>query len=149
MEDAATTFMSRYLVPDLRSRGIPPLIVPKSVVEELNRLALQTDASTACRAQTAKGLVKSLLDTNDAEVRGEMDDSFPDNLFLGLFTRFRLKYRLILITQDRSLAKDILSLNNSNSVDRIRGIEAFRIGDHGEPMRWMLDPSHPSGVKYR
>lgn len=148
MEDTAATFIWTRLIPLLRAKGIPSLIVAKSVVDELDRLASDGDESTARRARAAKLTVKSLLDADEAEVRGEKNDSFPDNLFLALFTSLRLKYRLILITQDRKLAKDILSLNSSSSVDRIRGIDAFRIGSSGDPMRWQLDPSDPSGVKY-
>lgn len=148
MEDTAETFIWTRLIPLLRAKGIPSLIVAKSVVDELDRLTSDRDESTARRARAAKLTVKSLLDADEAEVSGEENDSFPDNLFLALFTRIRLKYRLILITQDRKLAKDILSLNSSSSVDRIRGIDAFRIGSNGDPMRWQLDPIDPSGVKY-
>ena len=149
MEDTTENFMWRCLVPTLRNNGVRFVIVPKSVVEELNRLADDNDNSTARRAQAARKLVKELVDEDSAEVVGEKDDgSFADNLFQTIFTRFRLKYRLVLITQDRSLAKEILSLNNSDAVDKIQGIDAFRIGDLGNPMRWTLDPSYPNGVKY-
>ena len=146
MENASATFMWNYLVPTLRNYGVQPLIVAKAVVDELNRLAKRDD--TKAHAQTAMRIVHGLIDAGDAEVFGEDNDTFPDNLFQDVFTRLRLKYRLILITQDSSLAKDILSLNSSSSVSRIHGIDAFRIGYRGDPMRWTLDPSHPNGVKY-
>ena len=148
MENASATFMWNYLVPTLRNYGVHPLIVAKAVVDELNRLATQRSDSKARHAQTAMQIVHGLIDADDAEVKGEDDDTFPDNLFQDVFIRLRLKYRLILITQDLSLAKDILSLNSSNSVNRIHGIDAFRIGYRGDPMRWTLDSSHPNGVKY-
>lgn len=148
MEATSADFMWNYLVPTLRGYGVPPLIVAKAVVDELNRLATQRSDSKARYAQTAKKIVQGLIDEGNAKVIGEDNDTFPDNLFQDVFTRYRLKYRLILITQDSSLAKDILSLNNSNSVNRIHGIDAFRIGDRGDPMRWILDPSHLNGVKY-
>ena len=149
MENASATFMWNYLVPTLRNYGVQPLIVAKTVVDELNRLATQrSDSKARHAAQRAKEVAKGLIDACDAEMVGEDDDTFPDNLFQDVFTRLRLKYRLILITQDSSLAKDILSLNSSNSVSRIRGIDAFRIGYRGDPMRWTLDSSHPNGVKY-
>lgn len=152
MNGAVATFMKNHLVPTRRGKGVPPLIVPKSVVDELNRLARNgsRDESTSRKARDAKAVVKNLCDAGNAEVIGEKDDgSFADNLFQTIFTRYRLKYRLILITQDRGLAKEILSLNSSDAVDMIYGIDAFRVGDRGVPMRWMLDPSHPSGVKSR
>ena len=148
MEATSADFMWNYLVPTLRGYGVQPLIVAKAVVDELNRLATQRSDAKARHAQTAKEIVRGLIDEGNAKVIGEDNDTFPDNLFQGVFTDLRLKYRLILITQDSSLAKDILSLNNSNSVNRIHGIDAFRIGDRGDPMRWILDPSCLNGVKY-
>ncbi len=149
MEDASATFMWSYLVPTLRNNGVRFVIVPKSVIEELDRLADHRGNTTARQAQVARKLVKGLVDEDSAEIFGEDDDgSFADNLFQTIFTRFRLKYRLILITQDRSLAKEILSLNNSDAVDKIQGIDAFRVGGRGDPMRWTLDPIYPNGVKY-
>ena len=149
MEEVSETFMWLYLVPTLRNNGVRSVIVPKSVVEELNRLVGNRDNTTVRRAQAARKLVKELVDENNAEIVGEDDDgSFADNLFQTIFTRLRLKYRLILITQDRSLTKEILSLNNSDAVDKIQGIDAFRVGDRGYPMRWVLDPRSPNGVKY-
>ncbi len=149
MEDASGTFMWR-LAATLREKSIPPLIVAKSVVDELNRLEADEDECTSCKARNAKSVVSGLLNEEDAQVVGDKDDgSFADNLFQTVFTRFRLKYRLILITQDRGLAKDILSLNGSASVDGICGIDAFRLRDSGTPMGWKLNPGHPSGVAYR
>ena len=149
MEEVSETFMWRYLVPTLRNNGVRFVIVSKSVVEELNRLVDNRDNTTARQAQAARKLVKELVGENNAEIFGEDDDgSFADNLFQTIFTRYRLKYRLILITQDRSLAKEILSLNNSDAVDKIQGVDAFRVGGRGDPMRWTLDPRSPNGVKY-
>ena len=147
MVGTSETFIRLRLVPTLRQHGIH-LIVAKAVVDELNRNAVDRNAAKASRAEKAKGVVKRLIGAQEAEVFGEKGDSFPDNLFLGIFTRLRLKYRLVLITQDRKLAKDILSLNNSSAVNRIHGIDAFRIGDRGDPMRWKLDSNSPDGVNY-
>ena len=147
MEDISETFIWQHLVPTLRQYGIH-LIVAKAVVDELNRNAVSTNAAKARRSEKAKDVVTGLIDANEANIFGEERDSFPDNLFLGIFTQLRLKYRLILITQDRKLAKDILSLNHSSAVNRIHGIDVFRIGNLGDPMRWKLDPNSPDGVTY-
>ena len=148
MEEASGTFVEKHLVP-LLAQHSTPLIVPNEVVGELDRLANSRKTSTARAARNAKRVVQAALDKGAARVVGEPGDSFPDNLFQAVFTRYRLKYRLILISQDRRLVKDILELNKGASVDRIHGIDAYRIGKHGDPMRWSLDPSHDSGVKYR
>ena len=148
MEDASALFMWN-LAGTLREKGLRPLIVARSVAEELNRLTSHKNEVTSRKAQDAIGLVESLRNEENAEIVGEKDDGeFADNLFQTIFTQLRLKYRLVLITQDRGLAKDILSLNSSASVERILGIDAFRIGDSGSPQHWRLDPGHPSGVRY-
>ena len=147
MEDVSAGFMWK-LAETLRNKGIRPLIVAKSVIDEIDRLEAGEDEAASRKAQNAKLMVKALLDGGDAERIGEESDgSFADNLFQTIFTRLRLKYTLILITQDRSLAKDILFLNSSASVKGILGIHAFRIEKSGKPGRWELDTSHPSGVR--
>ena len=147
MEDASALFMWN-LAGTLREKGLRPLIVARSVAEELNRLTSHKNEVTSRKAQDAIGLVESLRNEENAEIVGRKDDGeFADNLFQTIFTQLRLKYRLVLITQDRSLAKDILSLNSSASVERILGIDALRIEKSGKPRRWDLDASHPSGVR--
>lgn len=147
MEEASGTFMEEHLVPMVVQTSVP-MVIPNAVVSELNRLATSNKASTAKAARNAKRVVQAMLDKNVARVVGEPGDSFPDNLFQAVFTRYRLKYRLILISQDRKLVRDILELNNGASVERIHGIDAYRIGGQGDPMKWSLDGSHDSGVKY-
>ena len=119
------------LVPTRRRSGTPAIIMATSVIDELDRLAERND--TTHRARSARKAVARLIQSGEAYRYGEANDSFSDNLFQAVFTHLRLEYRLILITQDRSLARDVLSLNTSSSVDRIHGIDAFRIDDRGYP----------------
>ena len=58
---------------------------------------------------------------------GDKSDSFADNLFQVVFTNIRLKYNLVLITQDRDLATDILRLNQSVSVKTNKIIKVLYI----------------------
>ena len=149
LEDASVTFMYTRLAPTLRNYGVPPLIIAKSVVGELNRMAVDNNESIARSARTAKELVKGLRDAGVAEVfGGENDDSVADNQLLSVFTTLRPKYRLILISQKPGLVKTILLLNSDVWVKQIQRIEAFRIGNCGDPMRWMLDPKVPSEVMF-
>ena len=57
-----------------------------------------------------------MLTAGYVEIRGEKSDNFADNVFQVVFTKFRMTNRLLLITQDNNLAKDILALNNNRSV---------------------------------
>lgn len=140
------TFMWMALVPTRRKYGLPPVIVPKSVIDELDSLASERSIRSK-RSRDASALLRSLIDSGDAECFGEENDgSFADNVFVSILTRYRLRYRLILVTQDRKLAKDVLLLNRSNSIVRIHGIDAFRVGDQGYPERWILNSNDPHGV---
>ena len=59
MEDASAHFMWK-LAGTLREKGIRPLIVARSVAEELNRLTSHKDKVTSRKAQDAVGLVEGL-----------------------------------------------------------------------------------------
>lgn len=61
--------------------------------------------------------IKKLLNCGVIELRGEPNDNFADNLFKEIFTKHRIKYKLLLITQDRDLAEGILTLNNDRFVN--------------------------------
>jgi serine/threonine protein kinase len=121
---SATCFEA--LVPQLRQHGLK-LIVPERVIGELRQM---TGARESLAAEGLKIITK--LGTEDVvDLRGEQDDGYVDNLFQAVFVRFRLRYDLVLITQDRALAQDILALNDANAVQRIRGIQAMRAAPKG------------------
>lgn len=146
MDPACGVFLEKYLLPRL-SRTSAILIVPVAVIDELRKLEKRKGKA----AQAKQGLqqIDRLVERKIVVRAGEEGDSFPDNLFQTVFTRHRLKYRLVLITQDRSLARDILGLNHGASVERIVGIEAYRINRGSHIAKWYLNPRHQSGVSYR
>jgi len=148
MTKRAGGLIDSHLTPLLRQHGLT-LIVPERVQAELKRLARHRESETSAKAKRAIELVRRLRETQVAEIYGDASDTFADNLFLTQFTRLRLKYRLLLFTQDRKLAHDTVMLNHGSSVDRIHGIDVFRVGDHGDPMRWELDDQRRDGVAYR
>ena len=74
---------------------------------------------------------KRLYDAGYIEIRGEDTDNFADNVFLTVFAKFRINNKLMLITQDRDLAGDILSLNGSRSVKSSNTIIVKRINKYG------------------
>ncbi|MBM4365825.1 MAG: hypothetical protein FJ102_06385 [Deltaproteobacteria bacterium] len=114
------------LAPELKRHGLKA-IVPQRVIDELKKM-------TGSRgALAAKGLriLERLRQEGLLDIKGETDDGYVDNLFQAVFVRFRLKYSLLLITQDGALAQDVLSLNDANAVQRIRGIFAARVAGGG------------------
>ena len=107
------------------------IIIPHRVFEELNKHATNTT-----KVKLAKDAVKSLrfleqLNKNKLiEIRGEKTDNFVDNVFQVVFTKFRMKYKLLLITQDKNLTKDILSLNSGKAV-RANTVHVRKINRYG------------------
>lgn len=52
-------------------------------------------------------------------------------MFQTVFTRFRLRYDLLLITQDHNLAADIMNIRSSKAVNGVRSIRVERITENG------------------
>ena len=89
------------------------LVIPYSCLQEIKK----HEENPKLKRQ-AKSAIDSLqIISKYIDIRGnENDGSFADNVFLRVFTQFRTKYNLILISEDKNLKADLLKLNNSKSV---------------------------------
>lgn len=89
------------------------MVVPWSCIEELYKHT--TNPKLKLKAEKAFKELDRL--SQYVDIRGnEADGTHADNVFLRVFTQFRTKYRLILISEDKGLKTDILKLNSSKSV---------------------------------
>lgn len=105
------------------------VIVPKKVIEELEKHARSGNEKTAKAAQYA---LRSLAQNKKwISIKGEPSDNFADNVFQTQFSKFRLQYNLTLITQDITLAHDILGLNAITSQRSSYRIKVYRITSYG------------------
>lgn len=89
---------------------------------ELNEVARRVchDINSLIKAQ----LIKPYADPDDGD--------FADNVFLHVFTKKRMQYDMLLITQDKGLAGEILNLGKDNrAVQGIKKIIVKRIGRDG------------------
>jgi rRNA-processing protein FCF1 len=142
MHEQASEFFERHLPASLdRTKNSSldegtKLIIPLQVGNELVKLQESEDKSTRKNAIKATKIFNEYVKVGYASVYSDPDDSFANNLFLTIFTRFRLKYNLLLITQDSKLAQDILTLRDSRSVKIDKGIVAFRINESGHLEEW-------------
>ena len=59
--------------------------------------------------------------------------NYADNSFLSIFTHFRTKNNLALITADKRLTKEIIALNKSEAVDYIKLIQVYNLDRKGIP----------------
>lgn len=93
------------------------IIIPLRTIEEIEKHSgNEMDGKLSQRAQMCVKLLSGLISEGYIEVRGEKTDNFADNVYQVVFTKFRMNYKLLLITQDNDLAKDILGLNDNRSV---------------------------------
>lgn len=107
------------------------IIIPYKCIEELQNHSKKTSNPTLARkSKDSLIVIKKLNDGNFIDIRGEQNDNFADNVFQVVFTKFRMQYKLLLITQDNNLAKDILSLNNNKSV-QANIIHVKKINNYG------------------
>lgn len=107
------------------------IFIPLRCIEEIEKHSKNIDNFEL--AQKAKACLKQLnqlVKTGYVEIRGEKSDNFADNVFQVVFTKFRMNYKLLLITQDNDLAKDILTLNDNHSV-KANEVKVNRINKYG------------------
>ena len=120
-----------HIVPLLHQYSVK-IIIPLKCIEELKKHQSDNgDVQKAASAQNALKVVNQLIKAGYIDVRGETSDNFADNVFNVVFTKFRMQYNLLLITQDNDLADDILKLNDSKSVKSPYKIEVKRINKYG------------------
>lgn len=103
------------LLPVLKKNN-KKLIIPYKVLEELKKhLDWKKDPFKASLAEKALKLCDQLRQNNCLIIRGSENDNFADNVFFVHFADYRLRYHMVLITQDRDLSHDILQLNELNT----------------------------------
>lgn len=90
------------------------IFVSTRVIEELSKKS--GDKNLEVKANNALNYIKQMQSKNIVDIRGDKNDNFADNVFQVVFTKFRMRHKLLLITQDVNLAEDINSLNDNKSV---------------------------------
>lgn len=105
--------------------------IPLRVIEEIEKHYQNKDnLSLSIKAKQAYELLVKWQQKGIIEICGSKEDNFADNAFLTAFTALRVKHKLLLITQDKNLATDILKLNDSAAV-RGKDIDVLRMNNRG------------------
>jgi serine/threonine protein kinase len=95
-------------------------------IEEFNKLKQNSTKAVARLTKLkAEGVIDIIGDQNDSD--------FADNVFTGVFERFKTKYSMLIITNDRGLATAIKATQRPNAAVsyNIKEIKAVRITNHG------------------
>lgn len=129
LEESAENFFQN-IIPILE-REHKSIIITKSVGLELEKLAndpaycqqkYPNNPELNKTARIVCGNINWLKHANIIEYYGDGDDGdFADNVFLHVFTKKRMQYNLLLITQDRGLAGEIMNLGKDNAA--VKGIK--------------------------
>lgn len=106
------------------------IIVPTRVIDELKKHMKSKNQDKYKKAVKGLLILEKLKNNDLVDIRGESSDNFADNVFLVVFTKFRMQHKLLLITQDNTLGKEILNLNNSKAV-KANNVLVKRINKHG------------------
>lgn len=123
------------------------IILPLRCIEELEKHSRNTaNPQLAANASDALKKLHQLKSAGYIDLRGEDTDNFADNVFLTVFTKFRMNYNLLLITQDNDLARDILALNDSKSANG-KTVAVRQINQYGFLSKFYWDQSNEPGRK--
>lgn len=107
------------------------VIIQLRVIEELQKHTTNSmKPDLAEKSKNSLKRIQQLISAGFVEVRGEKSDNFADNVFQVVFTKFRMTHKLLLITHDNNLAKDIIALNENQSV-RANPVHVKRINQYG------------------
>ena len=131
MYDEIGAFLVRLT--DLLVKNKRLIIVTQSVVREIEKHANSRTANDKLIELARKriGLLQDLLDNDLLYVlQTGGAQSHADNEIQAMLTNYRTKYKILLITQDNNLAKDVLKLNENEST-RANKIVVKRIAPDG------------------
>lgn len=86
------------------------------VVLEVKNNRESTELICANKAKNAENFLTELSDQGLIQIIGRKEDGhFADRIILSTFQRYRSDYRLLLITNDKNLARETLNLNKSEA----------------------------------
>lgn len=110
------------------------IIIPAGCYKELEKFKnekFESDLEKVERAVKADKVLSYISQFKDQFIiYGENNVGFADNELQVIITKFRMKYKMLLITQDNNLAKDVMKLNNSSSV-KANTVRVRRLNKYG------------------
>ena len=131
MRPQAQDFLMQEIAPYLKLAN-KKIILMKEVTDELDKIQhdenKQQPPEKRLEAKNAYKTCIKLDQEGCLDYRGKLNSiNYADNYFIAKFTEERYKRKLCLITQDRKLSYDILSLNESASSGKAKGIKVYSL----------------------
>lgn len=118
------------------NHSLKRFIIPLRAIDSIQSQLLKEDNTSVDVARKGMDNLQSLQELGISEIRGEQSDVNIMTTLLTVFVKYKVVYRLALITQNRKLAESILSLNN----DEIGGfpIIVMRCTLDGALQKWEI-----------
>lgn len=101
------------------------VIVQLRSIEELEKNSIQGKADLALNAKNSLKIIEQLINAGFVEVQGKNSDNFA-----SCISKYRTTHKLLLITQDNDLAKNIIALDGNRSV-RANPVHVRQINEYG------------------
>lgn len=116
LQESSEQFLERLA--SLLKKHDKKLALPYKVYEEIEKHRQNTEKKELSRlAVKALNQLVQIQQDGYLEIYGdEAIDNFADNVFMTQISRLRIKYKVLLITNDIKLGQDILMFNQSQSV---------------------------------
>jgi len=106
--------------------------IPRVVREELEKHKNVPEKSSS--ALKGIKIIEEYIGSNIADIRYEETDYIPDQVFQYIVSKFKLKYNLAFITNDKQLARDLRDQHSSLSVKTDKLLRIISIDLTGEPV---------------
>lgn len=107
------------------------LAVPKRVYDELTKHVEGADEKKAAAAARGRSLVDHLRARGLADLFGDKDDPFADATIASVVTKYRTRYDMLVVTQDRGLAEHLATIKASPAIRSRRDLLVARVGRNG------------------
>ena len=142
----AISFVTSY--EKMLKRFSSKIIVPLRAVEAIQDAILSFNPSLYGPARNSLNLLAKMQKSDLLDIRGEESDQDLNGLMQAIFAKHRTRNRLFLLTQNEGLAKDVLQLNDSKTIQAYP-ISAGRLRDDGslEELFPIEDPEEPEKSK--
>ena len=106
--------------------------IPRVVIKELQKHMNVPEKSSS--ALKGIKIIEEYIGSNIADIRYEETDYIPDQVFQYIVSKFKLKYNLAFITNDKQLARDLRDQHSSLSVKTDKLLRIISIDLTGEPV---------------
>ena len=112
------------------------IIVTDAVEKELFGLSKSKEERVRTQALRGIELVEYMVENGFCkkfpDAKGFKGDGRADNVLQAIVTHFRTQHNLCIITQDYRLMKDLLKINNSESIKSVKKIVVYKIRERSK-----------------